>query len=429
MAIVLLIIGLIVLTVLAVRGVPIIVASLVVGLFILLTAGMSLVEGISGSYMTAFSNYVKNYYMLFILGAIFGKLCEISGACESIARTVVAKAGEKNVALGIMIAAAILGFGGVNLFVALFALYPLAMSMFRRADIPRRMFPGIYIAGIGTFAMTAPFTPSTQNIIPMAYLGTDLSAGMIPGLVGAVFCLICDFAYIQWKVKRVKAKGEHFEAIPGEDKEYTESADIPNFIIALLPLILLIVLLNAFDLPVIAALFFGIIIAFIIYFKWLPHNFSEIWKHVSAGSMNGITSLINTAAIVGFGGIVQAAPAFVTVAALIKDGAQNGNAFMTCAFAVAALAGISGSASGGLGLAVPVVADIFIPLGVNAGAIHRIAVVASSALDSLPHNGFVNTCLIYSKCTHKSSYFDIFVVSILVTIAETFIVVAMFSAM
>lgn len=433
MDLLLLVIGLVILTLLALKGVPILIASLAAGIFVSATAGMNIVEGISTSYMTSFSNYVMNYYMIFILGAIFGKICEISGATDSIARAVVNKFGEKYVVLGIIIAAAILGFGGVSLFVALFALYPLAMSLFRRADIPRRLFPAAYIAGAGTFAMTAPFTPSAQNIIPMSYLGTTLSAAVVPGIIGTVFCAIAVSIYMQWRVKQVKAKGEHFVPIPGEDAEIDDTRDLPNVIVALLPMIILIVVLNAFNLPVMVALFVGIVAACVIYFKWMPHNAAQLWKDISAGAQNGIMSIVNTAATVGFGGIVAATPAFATLAGRIEMLANSGDGSLTALFAaavsVAALAGISGSASGGLGIAVPIVGEIFIPLGVSPEALHRIAVVSSSALDSLPHNGFVNTCLNYSKTNHKEGYFDIFIVSVAITIVETILVIFLCAAM
>lgn len=429
MGIMLLVLGLVIMTVLAVKGVPILFASVASGIFVLATAGMDIVGGITTNYMTGFSNYIMNYFLMFVLGAIFGKICEISGASDSIAKAVVNKFGEKYVVLGIIIASAILGFGGVSLFVALFAIYPLAMSLFKRADIPRRLFPGTYIAGAATFAMTSPFTPSTQNIIPMAYLGTTLSSGMVPGLIGTVFCAVVVSIYMQWRVGYVKKKGEHFVPIAGEEFGSDDSKDLPPVIMALLPMIILIVALNAFGLSVVVALFVGVIAAIICYWKWMPHNMGEFWKQISGGAQNGIMSIANTAAVVGFGSIVTATPVFGTLAGTVENMAQTGNPFIMVAVSVALLAGISGSASGGLGIAVPIVADIFIPLGVNAEAIHRIAVISSSALDSLPHNGFVNTALQYTKTDHKTAYFDIFMVSVFITIIETAIVVLLFSVM
>lgn len=400
MGILLIVVGLVIMTVLAVKGVPILWSALVAGIFVLATAGLDIVEGITVTYMTGFSGYIMNYFLMFVLGAIFGKLCEISGASDSIAKAVIGKLGEKYVVLAIIVAAAILGFGGVSLFVALFTLYPLAMSLFKRADIPRRLFPGVYIAGAATFAMTAPFTPSTQNIVPMAYLGTTLSAGMVPGIIGSVFCAIAVSVYMQWRVGSVKAKGEHFVPLAGEEFGSDDSKELPSLIIAIIPMIILILALNAFGLPVVVGLFVGVVAAIILYWKWLPHNMTEFWKHITDGAQNGIVSIANTAAVVGFGSIVTATPAFSTLSGIVQGFAQNGNAYAAAAISVAALAGISGSASGGLGIAVPIVADIFIPMGINAEALHRIAVISSSALDSLPHNGFVNTCLyIY---TYKS---------------------------
>lgn len=429
MGILLIVIGLVIMTVLAVKGVPILWSALVAGIFVLATSGLNVVEGITTTYMTGFSGYIMNYFLMFVLGAVFGKLCEVSGASDSIAKAVVSKLGEKYVVLAIIVAAAILAFGGVSLFVALFTLYPLGMSLFRQADIPRRLFPGTYIAGAATFAMTAPFTPSTQNIVPMAYLGTTLSSGMVPGIIGSVFCAVVVCIYMQWRVGKVKANGEHFVPLDGEEFGNDDGKDIPNLIIALIPMIILILALNAFGLSVVVGLFVGVIAAVILYWKWLPHSMAAFWKDISAGAQNGIMSIANTAAVVGFGSIVTATPAFSTLAGIVENFAQNGNAYAAAAVSVAAIAGISGSASGGLGIAVPIVADIFLPMGINAEALHRIAVISSSALDSLPHNGFVNTCLQYTHTNHKEAYMDIFVVSVVVTIVETILVIALFSVM
>lgn len=429
MGILLIVIGLVIMTVLAVKGIPILWAALVAGVFVLATAGLNIVEGITVTYMTGFSGYIMNYFLMFVLGAIFGKLCEVSGASDSIAQAVVNKLGEKYVVLAIIVAAAILAFGGVSLFVALFTLYPLAMSLFKRADIPRRLFPGVYIAGAATFAMTAPFTPSTQNIVPMAYLGTTLSAGMVSGLIGTVFCAVVVCIYMQWRVGSVKAKGEHYVPLAGEVEESGVQKDLPGLIIALIPMIVLILALNAFGLNVVVGLFIGCVVAVVLYWKWLPHTMAEFWKQITAGAQNGIMSIANTAAVVGFGSIVTATPAFGTLAEIVQDFAQNGNAYAAVAISVAALAGISGSASGGLGIAIPIAADIFLPMGINPEALHRIAVISSSALDSLPHNGFVNTCLPYTHTNHKEAYFDIFIVSVAVTIVETILVVILFSVM
>ena len=424
------IIGLIILTVLAIKGVPILFATAIASIFVLATQGVNVVEGITQSYMTGFSTYFMNYFLIFTLGAIFGKLAEVSGATDSIAKTIVDKLGEKYVGLGIFIAAAVLGYGGVNLFVALFALYPLGKSMFKRADVPRRLFPMCYLAGCGTFAMTGPFSPSTQNIIPTSYLGTTLAAGLVPGLVGSVFCAVLCAIYIQWRINKCKKNGEHYVLLPGEESlADDDNRDVPNFLISLLPLILLIIILNVTGWPIVVSLFVGVILGIIIYWKWMPHSFSAFWKDMSSGATNGLSSIANTAATVGFGAVVQATPAFATLSAALTGMAQNGNAYIAVAIAVAALAGISGSASGGLGIAVPMCADLFIPMGVSAEAIHRIAAVSSSALDSLPHNGFVNTCLQYCETNHKESYFDSFVVTVIITTAELALVVALFSIM
>jgi H+/gluconate symporter-like permease len=416
MDILLLILGLVILTLLALKGVPIIVASLVTSLFILITSGMDIYAGFLSTYMPGFAGYVTKYFLIFLFGSLFGKVCEVSGATDSVAQGVINRFGQKYAMTGLIVAAGILGFGGVSLFVALFALYPLAMSLFEKGDIPRKLFPGGYIAGAATFAMTSPFSPAVQNIIPTSYLGTTVSACAVPGSIAAVFMLVAVIIYMNKQVKKCKDRGEHFEQLAGENFKVREKGEMPSVIVALLPMIILIVALNVFKLKIEVSLLVGILSGVVFYFRYMPKTFKDIWKHINTANSDAISAIINTSATVGFGTVIAATPAFGNAITALTG--LGGNPLISAGIAVTALAGISGSASGGLGIAVPIVAKYYLPMGVNPEALHRVAAVASGGLDSLPHNGFVVTCLNYSKTTHREGYWHICVVSVIMPLFE-----------
>lgn len=419
-----LILGLALLMFLAYRGVPIIIATIVSGAFILLTSRMDLLAGLTTTYANGMGGYFSKFFLIFLLGALFGKVAEIGGATESIAHSVVRRFGAKYIVVAIILAGAILAYGGVNLFVALFALYPLSMSLFKEADIPRRLFPAAYVSDVATFAMTSPFTPAIQNIIPTQYLGTDVAAAAIPGSISSLFLAAGVIWYMNNQVKKAKAKGEHFELRNGEADSSIADRKKPHVILALAPMIVLLGALNAFKLSVISSLFLGVVSGLLCYIKYLPRSLNELWKHTAKATMDATTAIVNTSAAVGFGTIVAATPAFQSIITAVTG--IGGNPLIAAGIATTALAGISGSASGGLGIAVPIVTKFFIPLGVNPEALHRVMVVACGGLDSLPHNGFVITLLTYAGLTHKQAYKDIAITTVLLPLLSLVILIILF---
>lgn len=414
--------GLALLILLCVKGVPVILSSVVSASVVLLVSAADVQQGLMEQFASGLSGFVMKFFLLFFLGAVFGKLIEISGATESIARGIVNRFGEKYVLVGIIVTASVLCYGGVSVYVCLFALYPLAMSLFKKADIPRRLFAGAYMAGAGTFAMTSPFTPSVQNVIPAKYLGTTVGALPIHGTIVALFTAAFVIWYMHNQAKKLKKSGEHFIPLPS-DVEIQENVKYPNMIISFIPLITLIVVLNVFKFSIEASLFTGIVVALICYLPYLPKNINEMWKHVSVATSDSVGAIMNTSATVGFGTVIAKSAGFASLIPIITN--FEINPLISASVAVTVLAGMAGSASGGLGIAIPIVSEIFLPMGVSAEALHRVAAISSSGLDSLPHNGAVVTFLNYSKTTHKEGYWFIFVVSVLTTVASMILLLAL----
>ncbi len=426
MGVLVLLLGLVCLSLLALRGVPIVIAAFLSSLVVILLSGLPVLDTYKSVFMPGMTSFIANYFIIFLLGAFFGKIVELSGAAETIARTITGKFGEKYVAPGVIIAAAILTMGGVSVYVALFALYPISMSLFKRADMPRRLFAACYMCGAGTFTMTGPFSPAIQNVIPTKYLGTTVSAAAVPGTIAALFCAVLGIAYMQWRVNKVKVGGEHFVPLSGETV-LDENAKRPNFILSILPLVILIFTLNVLKFPIEGALLAGFLSGIVFYFPYIPKDFAFLVKSFYQAITDATMAITNTGTTVGFGKVVASTAAFAGMIPAVTG--IGGNPLIAAAVATTCLAGISGSSSGGLGIATPLIGEIFLPLGINPQALHRVLAVSSSGLDSMPHNGGVVTFLNFSKTTHKEGYFDIFVVSVIITLLQTILLITLISVL
>lgn len=410
--------GLALLMILAFRGYSIIWIGPLTAAVVALTGGLPLVDAYKDTYMTGFVGYTKVWFPVFMLGAIFGYLMDYTGAARSVAKWLTKMFGPQRAILGVVIGCAVLTYGGISLFVVVFSMYPIALALFREANISRSLIPGCIAFGSFTFTMTAiPGTPQIQNLIPMPYYGTDPTAAPIMGIVAAVFMFISGYAYLSWRQKKLEAAGIGFTEPTNMKVQTKEDEKLPSPLLSLLPLISVIVTLNVLKWDIIAALLSGIILSMILNYK-LMKGFPDAITKGAAGSM---TAIINTSAAVGFGTVVKAVPGFQDLTSLVIG--IRGNPLISEAVAVNILAGATGSASGGMSIALEALADKYLQLaaqiGLNPEALHRIASLASGGLDTLPHNGAVLTLLAVTGMSHKESYFDIFITSLVLPILSS----------
>jgi len=416
--------GLAVLMALAYRGWSIIWIAPVSAGVVALTGGLDLLDAYKDTYMGGFVGFAKQWFPVFMLGAVFGKLMEDTGMARSVAVSLSRLIGKKRAVLGVFLASAVLTYGGVSLFVVVFAVYPLAVSLFREANLPRRLIPGTVALGAFTFTMTAmPGTPQIQNLIPMQYFHTTPTAAPVIGIVASLIMGVGGYLYLRRREKVLLARGEHFTE-PDRQKVVAEQEHkLPHPLLSLLPLITVLVTLNLLRWDIIVALLSGILLILIL-------NFRKVKSFVTAineGAVGSVTAIINTSAAVGFGTVVKAVPGFETLTSLLIN--MKGNPLISEAIAVNLLAGATGSASGGMGIALEALGQKYYELALSTGlspeAFHRIASLASGGLDTLPHNGAVLTLLTITGMTHKDSYLDIFVVSLLIPLLSVAVAIAL----
>lgn len=402
-------ISLALLILLALRGYSIIIIAPVVSLFVVLTNGLPILETFQETYMVGFITYVQKYFLIFLFASMFGKLMDDSGAARQIANLllkIIGKNSKYKVLVTVMIICAFLTYGGISLFVVVFAVLPIAKPLFKELDIPWHLFIAPFFIGIGTFTMTMlPGTPSVQNIIPTNYLGTTVTAAPTLGLIAAAFIIPINLWYMKFALKRSEARNETYAGMKNpESKDGTiiediyEGRKLPNTIISLIPSITLLLVLNILKVEIIYTLVGVVVLSVILFWKYI-----EIKKDtLNDGAVSALLPIINTSADVGYGSVI----AITTGFGIFTDVMSNipGSPLISLFLATTALAGITGSSSGGLGIALETLSSSYLKLGLNPDAMHRVMTVASGGLDSLPHNGAVITVLVASKLTHKDAY-------------------------
>jgi H+/gluconate symporter-like permease len=439
----------------AYRGFSVILfAPIAAMLAVLITEPAAVPAMFTGLFMEKMVVFVKLYFPVFLLGAVFGKVIELSGFSKSIVSAVIDLVGQERAMLSIILVCALLTYGGVSLFVVVFAVYPFAAEMFRQGNIPKRLIPGTIALGAFTFTMDSlPGTPQIQNIIPTTFFKTDTWAAPWLGIIGALFILTAGFGYLEWRRRSAYFIKEGYGSEHINEPEPVEREKLANPLIAILPLVIVGVANKALtglvqsnygtaydvQLPgmdhaltiqvgsvaaiwaVEGALLLGILTVLVFAFQPVRQKFADGTKAAVAGSL---LASMNTASEYGFGAVIASLPGFLVIRDALK---AIPNPLVNEAITVTTLAGITGSASGGMSIALAAMADRFIAAANTAGipleVLHRVASMASGGMDTLPHNGAVITLLAVTGLTHRQSYKDIFAITTIKTLG-VFVVIA-----
>jgi H+/gluconate symporter-like permease len=431
------------------------------------------------TFMGSAAQFIAQFFPIFLLGALFGKLMDDSGSVQAIAQGMTKALGTKRVILAVVLAGAIVTYGGVNVFVCFFVLAPMAITLFRDADIPRRLMPAAIALGSMTFTMTAlPGTPAVQNAIPMPFFGTTPFAAPGLGIIASVVMLVFGLWWLARAEASARRKREGFasRAIEGiadrplADDEFLReratashefdtaelahgkhSETVPSSLVAALPIVTVVlvnllmsfVVLPRMDFSFLAqerwggtslsavagvwsvavALAAGILMLLILNFRRLP----SIRESMDSGANASVLPLLTVASLVGFGAVVAALPAFVVVRDWVLS--IGGGPLVSLAVATNILAALTGSASGGLSIALDALGATYMKIaaeqGIDPALLHRVAVIGSGTLDSLPHNGAVVTLLAVCGSNHKESYFDMVMVAIVGALVALAVVIGL----
>ncbi|GAB4184817.1 MAG: GntP family permease [Wenzhouxiangellaceae bacterium] len=424
--------GLALLILLTIRGMNLLLAAPLCALVVALAAGIDVFpSGADGQlnfihqYMNGFTGFVAAWFFMFLLGALFGKLMEDCGAAESVSNWIVERFGPQRAPLAVVLACAVLTYGGVSLFVVAFSVYPLALMLFKQADLPRRFIPGTIAFGSVTFTMTSAGSPEIQNWIPIRYLGTTPYAAWEVSLIVAIAMAVFGYWWLQRMLAAARQRGESFAG--RTDDPEPRSKELPHPLTGLMPL--LVVLGTSFLLheqlqesALIVALLAGCLATIALNWRYFLH----IDQAIHQGTLGALVAIGNTSAVVGFGTIAKASPAFTM--AVDSMTSIPGNPLIGAAVAVSAIAALTGSASGGQAIALPELAPGYLDAGVNPEQLHRVVAISSGALDSLPHNGYVVTT-IRAICgeTHRHAYGPMGALTVIVPLGGLLLALLLFS--
>ena len=458
---------------LAFRGYTLLLAAPVAAMVAAAFSGEPLLAKWTLTFMQGTGRFITNFFPLFLLGGVFGKLMDDSGAALAMARSITERLGETRAVIAVVLACAALTYGGVSLFVVAFAVFPVADALFRQAAVPHRLIPPAIALGAFTFTMTAlPGTPAIQNAIPMAYFGTTLFAAPGLGILASATILGFGLWWLRVMEARARRAGEGYSAEtaatadeqfvreratnadnfdPAELPHGHRSEQLPLFALAVAPIFIVLavnLIMSLFVLPrmytgflaeprfgetslsavsgvwsVVTALAVAALVLVLILYKRLP----ELRKTLDAGANASVLPVLNTASLVGFGAVVAALPAF----GVVRDGflVVPGGPLVSIAVAANVMGGITGSASGGLTIALNSLGETYAQLAagmsIHPELMHRVAAISSGALAMLPHNGAVVTLLAICGATQRGSYREIMMVGLVGPLIALVVVIAL----
>ncbi len=462
---------------LAFRGWSVLLLAPAAALVAAAISGEPLLAHWTQTFMGSAANFLAQFFPLFLLGALFGKLMDDSGSVTAIAHFMTERMGARRAILAVVLAGALVTYGGVSLFVAFFVLAPMAQALFRAADIPRRLMPAAIALGTSTFTMTAfPGTPAIQNAIPMPFFGTTPVAAPGLGILASVIML----GFGLWWLSRCEAAarraGEGYgggaDIVSGsvaDDPIVRERATVAHEFdpaeishghhseaavpigVAVLPLavvvgvnlIMSLVVLPRLDFSflsearwgatslsavagvwsVVVALATAILVLIVVNLRRLQ----TLRASMDAGANASVLPAFSVASLVGFGAVVAMLPAFAAVRDWVLS--IEGGPLVSLAIATNLLAALTGSASGGMTIALDALGETYMRIaaeqGIDPALMHRVAAIGSGTLDSLPHNGAVVTLLAVCGSTHRESYLDIVMVGIVGAIIALAAVIAL----
>ena len=404
-------------------------------------------------YMTRLAEYTKTYYPVFLFGAVFARLMEKGGLASAIAGKIISLLGEQRAVLAVILGCAALTYGGLSVFVVAFVMYPFGAEIFRKADIPKKLLPATLWMGIFSFAMVAlPGTPQIQNIIPSSYFGTSTWAGIGIGIFASILFLGSAMGWLTYRAKSLKSKGEGYGGEIAQKQQRDRT--LPSWQAAMIPLLMVIVIniilsnpfkwewgfhWDAASLEIFQPLGLTLLVSGVgkvqaiwsISVALIISSFAAAYigrrryiskrenllETINFGAASSCAAVLNVASGFAFGSVMVSMPGFLPIKAILTLIAENAGPLVAAVVTTNIMCGITGSASGGLTIALSMLGDQWAQMataqGISLEALHRIVAVASIGIDPVPHAGALVTLLAICGLTHKDSYFDIIVLMVM----------------
>ena len=432
-AIIGLILAVLVLGVAAYKGWGALTSTLLASLVVILTSGMNIWEGFSNFYMQGYTGAYASFFLMFCCSSLYANFMNVSGSATSIAYQFIDWFGRQKVLLVCFVITLVLTYGGVSLFVVVYAMAPIMFTLFKEANLPRHLTMAIIIAGSASLSMTAlPGTPALTNVIPTEFLGTTLTAAPIYGIIASIAFFVMIVFYLNYCEKKARANNEYWTYPEGVDPSKYEIQDrslLPSSIKAFLPMIILMTIiivgsrlgLNSTMLAT-GAMLAGTLTVFVLNIDKFKGQ--DMKKIISTGLEGGIGGIGGYAGVVAFGSVVSNSEAFTSIVDWVLS--MQMNPYAQGAFATMVVSAVTGSSSGGLRIMFTAFADGFLTSGANLELLHRLVSIAAGALDTLPHSPGLFLMFAVLGLTHKEAYKHVFWTTVVIPTIITLVSLAVF---
>lgn len=424
------ILGVIVLVLFAWQGWSMYICGFSAAFVVMIFSGLDIMETLTGPFMAKFAGFVSNYILLFMVTTLFAKILGDSGAAKVIAVKMakLARRAPKKYQgfVAIMLFAIIemlLTYGGINAFVIVFVMAALGREIFQEMDLPWHLYMAAAWATSSITLTFLPGAPAMQNLVPTQYLGTTPTAGPAIGIICSVLAFVIDAIYVYIQVRKCEKKGEGFLPTGSEvvSRNLGTTDDIPNYnvIYCLIPSVVMLVLLNIVKWTPVVAMAASCVIAYVMFIKTLP--IKNLPKTITQACETAVSTCMTVAVIVGFGGVIAATSGYAKILGSLLS--INAPPLITLVLAISVACGVTASSTGGLTIGLAEFADKFVAMGINPQVIHRISCIASTGLDSLPHNSGFIVGFQVTALTYRQGYKHVFVTCTIVPLVVSFVAV------
>ncbi|SDI28605.1 H+/gluconate symporter [Halanaerobium congolense] len=398
-------IGFIILITLIILKVSIVVAAPLSSAVILYLNNLNILEILNTQYLPGFASFVEDYIFIFLLGAILGKVMEESDDATSIGEFVLDVLAYRYAAVGIFFASVLLSIGGISAFVLIFTIYPIAKQVFEEAGLPKSLIIASIAGGNVIVGLSLPGSPQVHNLIMMEYLNTSALAGFGLGLAGISAGSASAIAYLRYRSRSMLVESGNLN---DSILKKPELSKLFKFLIAMLPLLTVFIFLAVLSKPPVIALLLGVVLSIIKNFRKI-----DLLEVLNESISNAVLPLMFAASVMGFGQVISSLPVFKEFLQTLLNLPLN--PYLLIGIITNIAAGLLGSASGGMLLTLSTVGENIVQL-VDPEKLHRIVIIASTGLDTLPHNSAYLAMLAYTGLKFRDTYFDYFIVTVLATL-------------
>ncbi len=398
--------AIVLLVVLSYRGLGQVVAPIICVALVSLISKAGFIESFFVTFPQGAATFVVRMLLPVMSGSVLGEMMSASGSGQSIGKAVTRLLGKDNAPYVIMITSFIVALSGMNS--SIFAIAALSHVVMKEADLPSYIGMVSFLSIKEVTGMAMPGLPYSGNLLPTTYLGTDLYAGAVPGIIAMLFGWSLTVVYVKKLVKQARAENKGYENFFVSSRKDAEGQKTPSVTVAVLPfslvLVLTFVLQKVFSVKASVAAFSTQVAAILMMMITCRKYFNvKIDMALTSGVKRGAEFIVPAACLVGFASVAADTSIFESIQIFLFS--LKMDPYLFTFVAVSLLAAISCDATSAMIMFFQTFTDNFLGnSAVNLGYIHRIAAITCTGFDSLPQGGM---CLLTLKTfgyDHKSGY-------------------------